>query len=151
MTQEEKELLLKDLCARLPYGVIIDMKYNKEHGSSDRLRICSEGRLTLNTDLVGLYIEEEIYLKPYLRPISSMTVEEGEGLEQIAKESLGDFMFRAEEDGGAIYHMDKWKILSPAMFDYLNSIHIDYRGLIEMGLALHAPDGMYNKCETSNI
>ena len=151
IAEEEERLLIKDLCARLPYGVIIDIKYNKEHGSSDRLRICSEGRLTLNTDLVGLYIVEEIYLKPYLRPLSSMTVEEGERLEQIAKETLGDFMFRAEEDGGAIYHMDKWKALSPAMFDYLNSIHIDYRGLIGMGLALPAPEGMYDKCETLNV
>ena len=57
---------------------------------------------------------------------------------------LKSFMIKkAEEDGGAIYHMAKWKTLSPAMFDYLNSIHIDYRGLIEKGLALAAPEGMY--------
>ena len=144
MKQEEKDLLLKDLCSRLPYGVVCECSYNKENGSSDRLKICSEGILQLNTDVLGLFIEDEVNLLPYLRPMSSMTKEEGERLEQIAKETLGDFMFEAEEDGGAIYHMNKWKTLSPAMFNYLNSIHVDYNGLIPMGLALEAPKGMYD-------
>ena len=137
MTKEEKQLLLIDLCARLPYGVMCNVfngKYDED--------------MKLSPSLLSWDIND---IKPYLRPMSSMTVEEGERLEQIAKETLGDFMFEAEEDGGAIYHMDKWKALSPAMFDYLNSIHIDYRGLIEMGLVLPAPEGMYDKCETSNI
>ena len=136
MTKEEKQLLLIDLSARLPY----EPKARKG-GMETNINL---------TTLDSFYYGDEIIL-PYIRPMSSMTVEEGERLEQIAKETLGDFMFEAEEDGGAIYHMDKWKTLSPAMFDYLNSIHIDYRGLIGRGLALPAPEGMYDKCETSNI
>lgn len=151
MTKEEKQLLLIDLCARLPYEV--KCLVNFDDGTEDIM--------TLKTGLPNCFgrwdFRNKDYsgcsnsFKPYLRPMSSMTVEEGERLEQIAKETLGDFMFEAEEDGGAIYHMDKWKTLSPAMFDYLNSIHIDYRGLIGRGLALPAPEGMYDKCETSNI
>ena len=136
MTNEEKELLLKDLCARLPHGV----------------RVCYKIRLKdkpIDVTLSGLLLDyfnnkTVVEIKPFLRPMSSMNIEEGERLEQIAKETLGDFMFEAEEDGGAIYHMTKWKTLSPAMFDYLNSIHIDYRGLIGKGLALEAPERMYN-------
>ena len=117
MTQEEKELLLKDLCARLPYDVKVDITFNKEHGSSDRLRICSEGLLTLNTDLVSLYVEDEIYLKPYLRPMSSIS---------------------------SLISAKEWSSLSGIdLIDWYNANHIDYRGLIEKGLALEAPKGMY--------
>lgn len=89
MTQEEKQLLLQDLCARLPYNAKADITYSKEHGSSDRLRICSEGCLILNTDVLGLYIEDEIYLKPYLRPLSSMTEEEKKEYHRQADIDLG--------------------------------------------------------------
>jgi len=142
MTNEEKQILLKDLCARLPYGVKIRIEYpfieEKDWYPEDLYGLDLRREVIADT---SIRIEE---FKPYLRPMSSMNVEEGEKLEQIAIETLGDFMFEAEEDGGAIYHMDKWKKISPAMFDYLNSIHIDYRGLIKMGLALEAPEEMYN-------
>lgn len=142
MTQEEKQLLLIDLCGRLPYGIKIRIEYpfleEKDWQHEDLYGLDLRREVIADT---SIRIEE---FKPYLRPMSSMNVEEGERLEQIAIETHGDFMFEAEEDGGAIYHMDKWKTLSPAMFDYLNSIHIDYRGLIKMGLALEAPEGMYN-------
>lgn len=133
MNEQDKLLLLEDLCARLPYGVKCKITTIKK-----------EEIETLFPERVGVFKRNNCKIYPYLRLMSSMTEEEGERLEQIAKETLGDFMFEAEEDGGAIYHMSKWKTLSPAMFDYLNSIHIDYRGLIPMGLALEAPEGMYN-------
>ena len=139
MTNEEKELLLKDLCTRLPYGIIVQYKQKTFY---------PYGEYTVDTKVeIDEMLHHRLKLldcKPYLRPMSSMNIEEGERLEHIAKETLGDFMFEAEEDGGAIYHMTKWKTLSPAMFDYLNSIHIDYRGLIGKGLALEAPERMYN-------
>ena len=75
MTQEEKELLLKDLCARLPYGVII--KHKDEHGRSIGARLVG-----YNGDWFNYYIDDlcfhlKIYeFKPYLRPMSSMTDEE---------------------------------------------------------------------------
>jgi len=136
MAQKDKELLLKDLAARLPYGVIVDIKYNKEHGSSDRLRICSEGSLMLNTDLIGLCIEEEIHLKPYLRPMSSMTEEE----EQIRIIYERDIM---SQGFGAV------RIYMSRYIDWLNSKHFDWhtdgdgKTLIKKGIALKAPEGMY--------
>lgn len=115
--QEEKQLLVRDLSARLPYNVKVDITYSKEHGSSDRLRICSEGCLILNTDVLGLYIEDEIYLKPYLRPMSSMTEEEKKIYESF-------IICVASDETGA------WKLT-----DWLNENHFDYRGLIEKNLA----------------
>ena len=119
-----KELLLKDLSARLPYGVIVNIEYSKEHGSSYRLRVCSEGDLKLNTDLLGLFIQEEIYLKPYLRSMSSMTEEE-------------------KEEYQAFFNYDGVEY-PEEYIDWLNAHHFDYRGLIEKELAIEAPEGMYD-------
>ena len=128
MTQEDKELLLKDLCARLPYGVkIAKRQYN----------YCNS--LTL-TGIVGdrcYFNDNPRYdgdcpideIKPYLLPISSMTEEE-------LKE------FRACH---CVYdlHPDFQPMMcnianEQSMFDWLNKHHFDYRGLISMGLAIDA-------------
>lgn len=119
MTQEEKQLLLKDLCARLPYEVNIQVK---------------EG-ITVDTELKIGHIQrlqnDEIGLKPYLRPMSSMTEEEVFEFIQIS-----DSILRIGEK--------KWTcILSLEQMDWLNAHHFDYRGLIEKGLALEAPKDMY--------
>jgi hypothetical protein len=108
MKQEDKELLLKDLCSRLPYGVkcIVD-------GLDDCTLMPSD-------------IEEEREIKPYLRPISSMTEEE--------KEDFG-VPFTSE---GLVTLADTVECMV-----WLNSHHFDYRSLIEKALALEAPDGMY--------
>ena len=124
MTQEEKNLLLKDLCARLPYGVNVDIKHSKENGSSLRHQVCSEGMLQINTDLLGLFQEEEIHLKPYLRPLSGMTEEEKKEYKHLVA-------FSGNPTGSSDF------------LDWLNAHHFDYRGLIEKCLALKAPEGMY--------
>ena len=145
--EEEKQLLLQDLCARLPYKVRCKCVNGLGGGETKKGVLKYVGNcygvisnyyedVPLHSGFVNNVFYPIENVKLYLRPMSSITVEEGERLEQIAKETLGDFMFEAEEDGGAIYHMTKWKTLSPTMFDYLNSIHIDYRGLIEKGLAI---------------
>lgn len=114
MTQEEKQLLLKDLCARLFYGFII-------HRYSDNVDI------TINTiDDFSHFLEysEGEEFKPYLRPMSSMTEEEWN--------EFGDLYdpFREEQK----FH---------EIVDWLNEHNFDYRGLIPMGLALEAPKDMY--------
>lgn len=149
MTQEDKELLLKDLSSRLPYGVIVDIKYNKEHGSSDRLRICNEGSLKLNTDLIGLYIEEEIHLKPYLRPMSSMTEKEFEKLKEYSGLKY-EQLDLASFQNGTYKCLDFYLSEVPSyvvilVFDWLNTHHFDYRDLIPKGLALEMPKDMYPK------
>ena len=122
MTQEEKNLLLKDLLCRVLYGVKVDYHTN----------IFTLGyNLYLNNGDVAfenypmLYSLENIEsVKPYLRPMSSMTNEEWE-----------DFNNCRGVDG----------VLMPISneLDWLNEHHFDYRGLIEKGLALKAPEGMY--------
>ena len=109
MTQEEKQLLLKDLCARLPYGV----KFQGEDSNVYTLDAANYFALQV----------EGVVFKPYLRPMSSMTEEE---------------CTKKEELFGS-YILDN----NPAYIDWLNTHHFDYRGLIEKGLALKAPKGMY--------
>jgi hypothetical protein len=115
MTQEDKELLLKDLCARLPYGV----KYQ------DRI---DKGVHTLTLGIISHY---ERFI-PYLRPMSSMTEEE-------ANEWVKASNMKFDMEDGFLDAYD-----AHLSIDWLNEHHFDYRGLIPMGLALEAPKDMYN-------
>ena len=140
MTKEERQLLLKDLCARLSYGVIvnvpiIDGSENKklvsiinEDNGIPCIHVYSYDVRNFKGELVSY--EKSTYLlcdiKPYLRPISSMTEEE--------KEDFG-VPFTSE---GLVTLADTIECM-----DWLNAHHFDYRGLIEKGLALEAPEGMY--------
>jgi len=127
MTQEDKELLLKDLCARLPYGV----KYQ------DRI----EGGIHILSLNVIHHYERFI---PYLRPMSSMTEEERDEVEEI---SHG--WFYINEDGeiypmGRLTDCGEFEDAILPTFEYFLKNHIDYRDLIDKGLAIEAPEGMYN-------
>ena len=117
MTQEEKQLVIKDLSARLPYGVMVLVKGEKYFNETNEPYIVT---LSFGT---YLFDDEDITLVPYLRPMSSMTMEE-----QREYISVG-------------------RIMSPDMpsvlADWLNAHQFDYRGLIEKGLALEAPKDMY--------
>ena len=136
MTQEYKKLLLKDLCARLPYNVCICFKTRYRcNAITDVL----DGAIYtyIETHLLEDDAENEIdIIKPYLRTMSSMTEEE---YEQYRKFSYY---------GAAGYRNNDYKemIATPSFekMDFLNAHHFDYRGLIEKGLALEAPEGMYN-------
>ena len=141
MTNEEKQLLLKDLCARLPSGVM----YATEYGPRiiNDLFIYSNGPVYTDHNIdddneeYGIELEN---IKPYLRPMSSMT--QDEELECI-NQYYRDYVVKTTpiENNGwktscatlAFYHHIEW----------LNEHHFDYRGLIEKGLALEAPEGMY--------
>ena len=119
MTQENKELLLKDLNARLPYGVKIEITW----------WVMGEG-VGINTTLEPECIEEllndedgDIELKPYLRPMSSMTEEEVEEYRNIDNRSYS-------------CPMDYAHIPASERIDWLNKNHFDYRGLIPMDLAI---------------
>ena len=118
MTQEDKELLFKDLCARLPYGVIVVTPKGRGY-------VCNINHTIFDYEL-GVNINPIIRdsfsindVKPYLFPLSSMTEEEKlmyEGL-MIGIDNIS-------------YMLD--------VIDWLNSHHFDYRGLIEKGLAIDA-------------
>ena len=137
MTQEDKDLLLKDLCARLPYGVKCyvpvenctmeltgkRLNYFCFHKDAWGIDYTHEQEIVLDplNDANNNYI-----VKPYLRPMSSMTDEE-------------------ERDWWTYKQVGtKWEEQDSRSIDWLNKNHFDYRGLIPMNLALEAPEGMYN-------
>ena len=118
MTQEEKDLLLRDLCARLPYGV--------------KFQLTDDDGIVYNTTLTGIDLDTGIFygadidcsfgrchienIRPYLRPMSSMTEEEKQVLE-LCDAFVGPRSIELK-------------------VDFYNKQHLDYRGLIEKGLAL---------------
>ena len=118
MTQEDKSILLKDICARIPYGLFCQT----DDGKGKLISVeCSFGDDLVYVDFG--YTEAKEYdlndggsVKPYFRPMSSMTEKE-----------------KKEEENTVMMFLQ----------DFYNARHLDYRGLIEKGLALEAPDGMY--------
>ncbi len=128
MKQEDKELLLKDLCARLPYKVKISANNNTATlcGIDENVVIARQDRRRYKEEFILAVGNDVDIVKPYLRPMSSMTEEE----KKIYDHRLECMFYdNAYDDAFAI--------------DWLNSNHFDYRGLIDKGLALEAPEGMY--------
>lgn len=122
MTQEEKDLLLKDLCARIPYRVKV-AKGNVIYPMTGIDVVLGYVELALSERLL---IEEA---RPYLRPMSSITEEED-------KELREKNIFIAIDTSSTVE-------TTIDGFDWLNKNMFDYRGLIEMGLALEATKDMY--------
>ena len=122
MTQEEKQLLLKDLCARLLYGVKIQILGLHSEDLYSIGKFKDRDELSVND---GYYID---MVRPYLRSLSSMTNEEREYLESLTN-------FHATPD----VVRDK--------IDFYIERHLDFRGLISKGLALEAPADMYKTIE----
>jgi len=124
MTQEEKQLLLKDLCARLPYGV------------KCRQRKLDSQVCTMRPEYLKNVEDVEKY-ESYLRPMSSMTEEEFKmvcSMNALTDTELSD---RIKFPNMFV------KSYTIETFDLFNSHHFDYRGLIPMGLALEAKEEMY--------
>ena len=121
MTQEEKDLLLKDLSSRLPYYVKICYIFDGEECVSTIEKIDTFGYIWDNYN--GCYHVREI--KPYLFPLSSMTEEQ--------KIIYGDLFYATvtTDPSYALYHINE-------LINWLNANHFDYRGLIEKGLAINA-------------
>ena len=139
MTQEEKQLLFKDLCGRLPYGVICKLSAKDANVS-----------ITEKLDLGGLehFIFGTMDVLPYLRPMSSMTEEERRkfsifiGKTEVYVQQVcldADSMANPIIGGGKCVY---WGLFDRCI-DWLNEHHFDYRRLIDKGLALEAPEGMY--------
>jgi len=133
MTNEEKQLLIKDLCARLPYGV---------HVSNEKETFV----LSVKSNVLTIIAND---FKPYLRPMSSMTEKEKRELQSFFPGSFGNQWLDIEEGTIDIFECSSTMTLclnnSERVINFFNSHYIDYRGLIEEGLALEAPEGMYNK------
>ena len=118
MTPEEKQLLLQDLCARLPYKVKASY-----YGAEEEMQTYDEIE-----GVCGDYVEIGQYslpieaIKPYLFPLSSMT--EKQKIEYNSLRSIG-----IDEYGNIVYFNTFESV------DWFNKNHFDYRGLIPMGLA----------------
>lgn len=125
MKQENELLLIKDLCARAPYRTKVSVGcWEVSHKGKPKLVLYER----LLTPFLLHDIEDNDaweYIKPFLRPMSSMTEEE-------KKEYKHFVAFSGNSTGAANF------------VDWLNKNHFDYHGLIEKGLALEAPEGMYN-------
>ncbi len=104
----DKQLSFKDLCARLPYKTMVKCNTDGRHEFDEDLSVMH---------IMNFYQWE---IKPYLRPMSSMTEDE-----EVEYESIKGWK-------------NEWELV-----DWLNAHHFDYRNLIEKGLAIEAPEGMY--------
>lgn len=117
MTQKHKELLLKDLCARLPYGI----KFLRESWNYEWDQELSVIEVLEDIDKDGYINRTKVYnvedIKPYLFPLSSMTEEQQLDLTKFVANGI---------NGKNI------------LYDWYNKNHFDYRGLIPMGLAIDA-------------
>ena len=138
MTKEEKELLLKDLCARLPYGVkCIVTKSRTEEGQKEDMGkityICLEGVECIGNEP---FFSEFGNFKPYLFPLSSMTDKELIEFFQIRGMNLNTYELRTfrRRDIAIASTLSSYS----RHIDWLNARHFDYRGLIEKGLAIDA-------------
>jgi hypothetical protein len=138
MTQENKELLLKDLCARLPYGVkccIYNFGENTIRIKEDRLwSVQGDNILTLKScvEKGEAYMYHQI--KPYLFPLSSMTEEQKSYIN--GRWGVNEnFDFEIDPNWGK-YFVDLGDVVG--YINWLNENHFDYRGLIEKGLAIDA-------------
>ena len=135
--EEKRKLLTGDLMSRANYWIDLKVDYK---GKAYTLFGYGAGRVSLlanpfmsNTEGVAPLIEE---IKPYLRSLSSMTEEEKKCLQELSS----GLAFRADLLNNVI--LDIW--YRTDAIDWLIAHHFDIRGLIEKGLALEAPEGMYD-------
>lgn len=128
MTQEKKDLLIKDLSARFKYQT-----KGLHRGQVRTIIALGLGGCYQVDDYDCWFNLDNTPFKPYLRPMSSMTEEEYKELKEI-EPYYGIAPFNLIDDWAPNYEV----------IDWLNAHHFDYRGLISKNLALEAPEGMYN-------
>lgn len=127
MDEEKINLVLMDICGRLPHGVIAKNCRNNFDVSANML-----------PDVNGIkQLIAEYDLKPYLRPMSSMTEKEKVEIRDLYHQNTQELFKDPPKIRG-------YRFYDISVVDWLNAHHFDYRGLITMGLALEASEGMYN-------
>lgn len=136
MTQNEKDILLRDLCARLPYKVKVQIKNVSE--------ICTLEEIDCNSDEMSVAVKHENgelngydfdLAKPYLFPMSSMTDDQKQELNRLSEKEC-----KIIEDvvNNPIPSNVGFPVVVHYMVDWCNKNHFDYRGLIPMGLSIDA-------------
>lgn len=138
MTQEQKELLIKDLCARLDTNLVCSIYRIDDYGVGYRDEILSgycKGDIWDEFyfgDDCGIGIDNVSKIKPYLFPLSSITIEQEKELSKLGV-SYGEYALHDDIRGLGIM-VDEAYIF----FEFCYKHHIDFLGLIEMGLAIDA-------------
>ena len=142
MTQNEKDLLLKDLCARLPYGVAVKFKVNEVIENNEKFiynidgeySYITNGKSYLTLDIIKMlfnnYLDE---IKPYLFPMSSMTEEQKVEFEKMSELDYDYIITQVKND------VPNWTS-GLNRFNWLIKNHFDVYGLIPMGLAIDATE-----------
>ncbi len=136
MTQEEeKNLLLKDLCARLPYGIMVwhpDYQEPQELDTIFNYNVYLGGGIQFQCDDINEIPHQLTKCKPYLRSLNSMTEEE--------KEEYSRLQYKV------VYTCEKTVTdAAKDLIEWLDRNMFDHRWLIDYDLALEAREGMYGK------
>ena len=136
MTQEQKDILLKDLCSRLPYEVKIAMPglWDNEITIESLTEIFKSDDDLFRVNGNGHCIE---YIKPYLFPLSSMTEDQYYEMQNISGEDCLEHMEVEKEwkNNSPFNHLPLYQY---KVIEFFHKHHFDYRGLIPMGLAIDA-------------
>ena len=147
MKKEERKLLIKDLTARISYGVICKLDGIKDTNLLTKVEFNNTGDAEFSflwkISIKGHrneYVCSVEDFKPYLRPMSSMTEEEKD---EFYNNCSGNVDNRTDYKG--LFFRNNFVPFEDINYaiDWLNAHHFDYRGLIEKGLAIKAPKGMY--------
>ena len=133
MTQEDKDLLLKDIFGRIPYGIkcsYLDIEFNDTtHGNLESFEYDDDKDVIFVIDGIGIYSK---HVKPYLFPLSSMTEEKLKRINDAHHKDVKFIMNMMKQE--VEYGTDI--IVTHEVVDWCNQNHFDYRGLIEKGLAI---------------
>lgn len=149
MTQEERDLIYKDACGRLPYHPYA--AYTLKDGTIVQARLTGADDGQYYGYILDTWGHIPDYdVKLYLRSISSMTDAEMDKLFDILhidKDGKDDDWIKINDELGIkfFFPTGKWVEDVAEAYNYLNSIHIDYRFLIPKGLAIEASKGMYEQ------
>lgn len=139
MTQENKDILLRDICGRLPYGVKTKVNVNQELarllkpifiGEDGEYSYMCPSIISINEDNIKYVFSGLFECKPLLFPLSSMTEEQKEEYRKVCELDT-EILSKHPMDGTpfpVLYNSQDW----------FNKNHFDYRGLIPMGMALDA-------------
>ena len=136
MKQKNKDLLLQDLCARVPYGLIVACD-NNDGTMHNTWKVAYINKIIedvylLNTESTATQIISVKEIKPYLFPLSSMTEKQ--------KNDMFNYCYNTEHEAskfsnGKLKFVYDYEIVK---IDWCNKNNFDYRGLIELGLAIDA-------------
>lgn len=142
MTEEQRQLLIKDLCGRLPYGVNILHVKDGIIGVLSTINIYVEGREQKLKCSIPFFGEDNVPIeefKPYLFPLSSMTNEQMDKIEEILIGHNPYIVFDFLTYGDIVFHQANVSVKAFAeLMQLFDKEMLDYRGLIEQGLAIDA-------------